>query len=85
MRRLAQAESILPIVVIDSGFAALPRPGMTVRMRCRREDHRMLATPTAKSDSSITQVTNCSDAVGCIRQRRIFSANGRVASKNSGS
>jgi hypothetical protein len=63
---------------MDSGLAASRRPGMTAR------DYRKLTTPTASSDSISTVVTSCSEVTGCIRHCAIFSANDRLASKNSG-
>lgn len=47
--------------------------------------HPIPATPTASTDSVITCITNCSDTIGWTRHCESFSANDRLASKNSGS
>ena len=63
----------------DPGFAAVAAP--------RNDDganHRMLATPTASSDSSRSVHMICTETIGCVRHCSIFSENDSVSSKKQG-
>jgi hypothetical protein len=51
----------------------------------RSESSPTLVTATASTDSISAVVINSSEVAGCSRQRRIFSRDDSVASKNSGS
>ncbi len=64
---------------MDSGLAALRRPGMT------RRDYPTLDVTTAITDSSSMMVTSWSEAMGWVRQAVILSDSDRWASKNFGS